>query len=130
MKIPDRGKKLVIADGNAHVRSALRCIAEQQENLKITGEASNWKELTVLLSSTQPGIVFLDSRLPGSVFPESLRALTWDYPEIAIILMTANPVSPGFSQKGVCCHITKKDPPEKVRQALNSAESFRDYRRH
>jgi DNA-binding NarL/FixJ family response regulator len=120
----DRPEKLVIADGNTDVRSALRCVIEQEENLIIAGEAGNWRELTRLLGSTRPGIVFLDSRLPGAIFPESLRLLNWDYPDVAIVLMTSNPDSPSILCKEVCCCISKKDPPEMVHQALRSARLF------
>lgn len=61
--------RVLIADDNAPVRSALRRLLNEEKDLSVAGEATNLAELMRLVRRLQPDLILLDwelSGLPGS----------------------------------------------------------------
>ena len=109
-----------IADGSADVRSALHCLVEQEEGCRVIAEDASAQTLLRTLSTNVPDILFLDAALPGGT-PDGLQLLKRDHPGLTVILMSPDACPRCKVPATVCCVISKKDPPEAVRQALQDA---------
>ena len=83
--------RVVIADPQAKVRSALRLLLEQHLRLPVSGEAGTAEELLRLTGAACPDLVLLDLMLPGIDGMEVCRRLKQD-PEtrdIPVIIISA-----------------------------------------
>jgi chemotaxis response regulator CheB len=112
--------RVLIADGNADVRSALRCLLEHEDTLNIVGEAESARALFRQISSCRPDILFLDAELPDFSPLIEMQLLNWDHPGLAVILVSPD-ISRGKEFPGVYFRINKNDPPEIVLKALDAA---------
>jgi CheY-like chemotaxis protein len=57
--------KVVVADDDAGIRSALRAVLEDDERFQVVGEAGSGPEAGVVTALEQPDVVLLDVRMPG-----------------------------------------------------------------
>ena len=71
--------RVLIADDQAWVRSALRSLLTEEKNILVVGEASNLGELFSISYREQPDLILLDWELSG--FPSSAISLSADHPD-------------------------------------------------
>jgi len=57
--------RILLADDQTKVRSALRLLLEQEPGLSIVGEVAEAEDLLAQVQKTQPDLVLLDWELPG-----------------------------------------------------------------
>jgi DNA-binding NarL/FixJ family response regulator len=57
--------RVLIADGQALVRAALRLLVEADRHITVVGEAATGEEAVALARRTRPDVVLIDARLPG-----------------------------------------------------------------
>jgi DNA-binding NarL/FixJ family response regulator len=57
--------RVLIADGQALVRAALRLLVEADPSITVVGEAATGEEAVALAHRTRPDVVLIDARLPG-----------------------------------------------------------------
>jgi DNA-binding NarL/FixJ family response regulator len=57
--------RIVLADDEAMVRTALRVILEDEPDLTVVGEARDGAEAVALVRETRPDVVLMDVRMPG-----------------------------------------------------------------
>ena len=57
--------RVVLADDQALVRSGLRALLANSNDILVVGEASDGREAVAVVSRTQPDIVLMDLRMPG-----------------------------------------------------------------
>ena len=57
--------RILLADDQTKVRSALRLLLEQEPGLSVVGEAAEAEGLLTQVQRTQPDLVLLDWELPG-----------------------------------------------------------------
>ncbi|WP_046243713.1 LuxR C-terminal-related transcriptional regulator [Hymenobacter terrenus] len=77
--------RLLLTDGHAPTREALRIGLGTATSLEIVGEASTGDELLAQLSSTVPAVVLLDLNLPGPDAFALLPAMREQYPQLRIL---------------------------------------------
>jgi DNA-binding NarL/FixJ family response regulator len=116
--------RVSIADGNADVRSALRCLVEQEDGFSVVAESGTFPALLRSLSCTTPDVLFLDAELSAGPQADGINLLGWDHPRLAIIILSSDPHPGKNIPPGACCVISKKDPPETVRRALKTAQDW------
>ena len=116
--------RVIIADGNADVRSALRFLVEQEGDMEVVAEVSTSRALLRQLSLITADILLLDAAFPTASPPAGIDLLSWDHPNLAVIILSPD-ACPGTTPPGACCVISKKDSPESVRQALRAARDKR-----
>jgi DNA-binding NarL/FixJ family response regulator len=67
--------RILVADTQVEVRSALRLLLEHESGIRVIGEAADDRDLVALAETVQPNVVLFDWELPGSSSAELLREL-------------------------------------------------------
>jgi DNA-binding NarL/FixJ family response regulator len=112
-------RPLLIADGQSHVRSALRLLLEQQPEMVVVGEAADATGLLLSLEKGPVDVVLLDWDLPGLPIRHLLRLLRLERPSLHIIAMSSRPEARQQAlQAGVTAFLSKGALPETVLSIL------------
>jgi DNA-binding NarL/FixJ family response regulator len=123
--------RILLADDQPEVRSALRLIIEQLVGYTVAGVAADGPALLHAVAEQQPDVVLLDWELPSArVFSEqrgwtygavdALRALA---PSVRVIALSVRPdASAEAFAAGADGFVCKGDPPRKLIEALDRLE--------
>lgn len=80
--------KILIADDHAIVREGLKQIVAEESDLKVTGEASNAKEVIEMISQSNFDIAILDINMPGKSGLDLLKDLKIQFPNLPILILS------------------------------------------
>ncbi|WP_432993548.1 response regulator [Dactylosporangium sp. CA-233914] len=80
--------KVLIADDQALVRSGFRMILEARDDLEVLGEAGDGDEAVRLAARTDPDVVLMDVRMPGTDGVTATARLTAGGPRPRVIILT------------------------------------------
>ena len=110
--------RVLVADDDMHVRSALRLLLEQEADVQVVGESTAAEELVDEIERSHPGVVLLDWELPGlrsnGLLPK-LRTL------VRTIAMSGRPEQRGEALRcGVDAFVCKGDAPETLLTAVRA----------
>ncbi len=113
--------RVILADDQPEVRSALRLLLEEKPNMKVMAEVSNMKELEQQVRSICPELILLDWELPG-IDPANLVSLLHSRcPGLAVIALSSRPqMKMAAIEAGVRHFICKSEPPERLLMALEN----------
>lgn len=114
--------QVLLADGQAKVRSALRLLLEQQFEVEILGEAMNATGLLDWVEAACPDLVLLDWELPGLPVTTLLPVLHAHCPKLQVIVLSGRPeVCQAALDAGGDAFASKGDPPEQLLTAIDKA---------
>lgn len=82
--------RIFVVDDHKIVRDGLRSMLLGNSEIKIEGEAANGYQLFDLLKDVQPDLLILDIALPKISGVEIAKVLAKDYPDIKILILSAN----------------------------------------
>ena len=119
--------RVVLADDQAWLRSAVRLLLEQLSDVETVGEAADEQHLRRLSTDRELDLVLLDWELPGLTQTVQQRALLRDlrqqHPNLQIIVMSGRPESLRTAlAAGANAFVSKADPPEQLLAALQKAQ--------
>ncbi len=80
--------KLLIADDMDELRSNVRRMLNNQENIKIVGEARNGLETIEKVRELQPHIVLMDINMPELDGLKAAETITKDFPNVQTVIMS------------------------------------------
>lgn len=80
--------RLLIVDDHEMVREGLKAMLVSEPDFSIVGDAANAEQALELIGRLRPDIVLLDVRLPGASGIDVCRAVTEQYPQVAVIFLT------------------------------------------
>jgi len=80
--------RILIADDNDRVRSAIRAVLSHEDGLEVCGEATDGKQVLHQTRELLPDFVLLDVHMPGSDGFQVARKLRLEFPTIKIIIMS------------------------------------------
>lgn len=107
--------RVLLADDNDQLRSALALLLETRIGVVIVGEARSLEELWAGLAAAQPDVVVLDWELPGEPRAGRVEALRIAVPGVRVIVTSARPEA---AAQAYAAHadafINKADPPEAI----------------
>ena len=113
--------KILLADDNPEVRSALRLLLEQEPVISTITEATDAMALLTRLNENCPGVILLDWELPGLWHGDLLSAARSCCPEAKIIALSSKFEARQESLAArMDAFISKSDPPEKILSTLRS----------
>jgi DNA-binding NarL/FixJ family response regulator len=107
--------KLLLADDQTKVRSALRLLLEQQTDVEIMGEAVDSRGVLDWIRVACPDLILFDWELPGLQGLQLVRAVHGLCPAVQLIAMSGRPESRAAAlAAGVDVFVSKGEPPEKL----------------
>jgi DNA-binding NarL/FixJ family response regulator len=80
--------RILIVDDHAMVRLALAGAIEGRDDLLLVGEAENGAKALNLYRTLRPDVVTMDYKLPDCDSPEVITAITAEFPEARIMLLS------------------------------------------
>lgn len=111
--------RVLLADDEARVRSALKLLLEQQPDLHVIGEAEESASLLAEVRATQPDAVLIDWELPGTPAAELVAVLQSLAPALLIVALSGRPEARQAALKAGADHfVSKVEPPERVLAAF------------
>jgi DNA-binding NarL/FixJ family response regulator len=117
--------RIVLADRQANVRSALRLLLEQEAGMHIAAEADDARSLLEAAMSAQADLILLDWNLPGADTTQLIADLRATTPGIHIIALSGRPEAASSALCAGCnAFVSKGDPPETLLAALDDARQI------
>jgi DNA-binding NarL/FixJ family response regulator len=105
--------RVLVADDDIHVRSALRLLLEQEPDVEIVGESTTTDELLKQITETPACVVLVDWELPGLRHNGIVSKLRATMPRIRLIALSGRPEAQVEAQRaGLDGFICKGDTPE------------------
>lgn len=113
--------RVLLADKQPHVRSALRILMNLEAGFVIVGEAVEAGDMLAQIRVTRPDLVLLDWELPGLPAIGSIPAVRTSFPDLKIIALSSH-LEARFEAlaAGADDFISKVDPPDRLLAALRA----------
>jgi DNA-binding NarL/FixJ family response regulator len=83
-----RPYRIVLADDHALLRTGIKKIIEESEDMLVIGEASDGLELLDLLRRETPHLVILDISMPNLRGVEAASEIKQSYPEVEVLILS------------------------------------------
>jgi DNA-binding NarL/FixJ family response regulator len=110
--------RILIADSQSMVRSALRLLLEQEPGTIVVGEAANREETEKLLGPIRPDLVLLEWELPGDSIAQLISRCR---PAAKVIVVSIrSEVKQLALQSGADFFVCKCDAPDSILAAVRS----------
>ena len=118
--------RVLLADDQSRVRSALRLVLEQQQGVSILGEAVDATSLLDWVKAACPDLVLLDWELPGLETDSLLSALRARCPHLKVVALSGRPEARQAAlDAGADAFVSKGDPPEWLLRTLRAVGARR-----
>jgi DNA-binding NarL/FixJ family response regulator len=103
--------RVLLADYQLKVRSALRLLLEHEAGVSVIGEVTHSNELLTIVKQSCPDVLLLDWELPNEPILNVLYELRCHCPSIKIIILSSNPEAKQEAlEAGVDQFISKAEP--------------------
>ncbi len=114
---------VLIADDKAEVRSALRLLLDQEDDMEVVGEARDGKEMLAQAELLEPSLLLLDWELNRGLSSE-IPGLQGGRTNLAIVALSGRPESRKDALRaGVDAFVSKAEPPERLLAAIRQAHA-------
>jgi len=115
--------RVVLVDDQALVRSGLRALLANSDDIQVVGEASDGREAVAVVTRTQPDVVLMDVRMPGVDGISATQRITSDQrlSEVAIIMLTTFDEDDQIFaaiRAGASGYLLKDAEPDDLREAI------------
>ncbi len=115
--------RVLIADDQPSVRSALKLVLEQQ-GIEVAGDVSDSGELLAWFKTNQADLLLLDWELPNQPGKKIIPILRAQYPRLAVIVLNSRPQTRTEAlSAGADGFVSKGDPPEYLLSLLASRQT-------
>jgi DNA-binding NarL/FixJ family response regulator len=113
--------RVLLADDQAKVRSALRLLLEHQPDVEILGEAVDTTGLLDWVRAAHPDLVLLDWELPDLPSIALMHQLRAHQPDLRVIALSGRPeAGQAALEAGADAFASKGDPPEVLVAAIEA----------
>lgn len=116
--------RILIADDQADVRSALGLLLMQQPDLEVVAEATDAVSVLLAVEKHLPALILLDWELPGAPTSNLVRVLRSQWPQLRVIALSSLPEARSAAvNAGIDAFVDKGDPPDVLLAALRKLSS-------
>ncbi len=113
--------RILLADDNPAIRSALTLLLETRLNVHIVGEADSTEALLLVVTSLQPDLVILDWELVGRPEKDLVAQLRTLSPTLKVVLTSSRPeIALQAQAVQADSYVCKSQPPEQVVQVIQT----------
>ena len=84
----DRRIGVLVADGHASMRRALKHLLEEDGNMEVVGEADDFASAVTQARTLRPRVLVLDVSIPGASGLESIQEFQAHAPDAELVLIT------------------------------------------
>ena len=115
--------RVLLADDHTLVRAGIRALLEKLPGFEVAGEASDGREVIVLIETHQPDVVLMDISMPGLNGLQALARITRDFPRVRVIILSMHPNDEYVMQalkSGASGYLLKRAATAELPAALNS----------
>ena len=113
--------RVILADDQPAVRSAIRLMLEEKPGVNAIAEVSTSRDLLRQAGSFHPDLIFLDWELPETNSKDMVPLLKSIYPHLWVIALSASPtVRQTALDAGVNEFVCKSNPPESLLRAMDN----------
>jgi two-component system, NarL family, response regulator NreC len=116
--------RLLLVDDHAVVRSGLRMLLMNEEDMEIAGEAGNAAEALEATRQLKPDVILMDIGLPDMSGIEATREIRRLYPDVAVVALTIHEDEEYFFKMldaGARGYVPKRAAPEELITAIRAA---------
>jgi DNA-binding NarL/FixJ family response regulator len=115
--------RVVLADDQALVRSGLRALLANSDDIQVVGEAADGREAVAVVTRTQPDVVLMDVRMPGLDGIAATQRITAEQglSDVAIIMLTTFDEDDQIFaaiRAGASGYLLKDAEPDDLREAI------------
>lgn len=122
--------RIMLVDDHQIVLDGVRSLLQNETDIEVIGEASNFKDLSDHLTLVQPDIILLDISLPDVSGIEITKILNKTYPAIRIIILSMY-VNEEFIlnsiQSGASSYLAKNSSKAELLKAIRSVYKNGEY---
>jgi DNA-binding NarL/FixJ family response regulator len=112
--------RVMVADDQSDVRSALRLMLEEKPGISLVSEAGSSQDLIMRVKADCPDLVLMDWELPGTRGDELLKTLKKVCPGVKVIALSSRPQMRRTALEcGADKFVCKSDPPETLLSAID-----------
>jgi DNA-binding NarL/FixJ family response regulator len=119
--------RVLLADDQVWLRSALRLLLEHEPNLEVVGEVANASAVPASMARLHPDLLLLDWELPDlktmGARQRLITALRTLQPQLYIIALTSNQEGKTLHAAGVDAFVSKAEPPNGLLAAIHQAQT-------
>jgi DNA-binding NarL/FixJ family response regulator len=108
-------KRILLADDNTVLRSALRLMLETRLGFELITEARDMEHVLAQVEDSRPDCIVLDWELPGRPIRERVTVLRALVPGLKVIALSARPESKAEAElEGTDAFLCKTESPEQI----------------
>ncbi len=114
---------ILIADDHYLIRSGLRALLSDEEDMTVVGEATNGTEVRSRLQELSPDVLLLDISMPGPSVASTVQFAQKVCPSLKILILTAykgESYMRDLIKLGVHGYVLKDEAPESLVRAIRS----------
>ena len=123
--------RVLVADGHALMRHALKRLLEEDEEIAVVGETGDFESVVKQALACRPHVLVLDVRMPGAAGLESIQQLRAHAPEAELVVVTTenNPTFANRVRQSGALGLVLKDAAEvELSEAVRRAARGEEYR--
>jgi two-component system response regulator NreC len=116
--------RLLLVDDHAVVRSGLRMLLGNEDDVEIIGEAGTAAEALAFTAELKPDVILMDIGLPDKSGIEATREIKAKFSEVAIVALTIDEDEEYFFkmlEAGASGYVPKRAAPEELLTAIRAA---------
>lgn len=111
--------RVLLADDRAKVRSAVRLLLEQEDDVEVVGEVESSGGLLAMAEEESPDVILVDWELPGKPLAALLPMLRQLLPTVKVIALSVRPEARWAAEEaGAEAFVSKNAPAEELLAAL------------
>lgn len=122
--------RIILVDDHTMVREALRTVLEQDDGMRVVGEAGDGEAALRLADELAPDVVVMDVGLPGKSGIETTRQLLAKHPEVKVLALSTyldRRIVEQMLDVGASGYIVKSAAGVELKQGIRSVVEGRSY---